>query len=130
MSGGNSVNCGNLVCQWKKHVISAIFAATFDILHNFSIELSYHWYSLPHPYIREYVPDSNKIMIVKVPESFMHQVELLFPGKGMINYNGWNFTAGSPVSTAYIEVEWTPVFYPRKKKYSIIKPYSPGHNAR
>jgi len=87
-------------------------------------------------------------MIVKVPESFMHQVEmlfsytpvpslefsldyqLLFPGKGMINYNGWNFTAGSPVSTAYIEVEWTPVFYPRKKKYSIIKPYSPGHNAR
>jgi hypothetical protein len=124
------------------------FVNTFDILHNFSIELSYHWYSLPHPYIREYVPDSNKIMIVKVPESFMHQVEmlfsytpvpslefsldyqLLFPGKGMINYNGWNFTAGSPVSTAYIEVEWTPVFYPRKKKYSIIKPYSPGHNAR
>ncbi|MCX6287918.1 MAG: alginate export family protein [Bacteroidetes bacterium] len=116
------------------------FVATFDILHNFSIEASYHWFSIPHPYIREYVPDSNKIMIVKVPESFMHQVEvlfsytpvpsleisldyqMLFPGKGMINYNGWNFTAGSPVTSAYIEVEWTPIFYPRNKRSSILKP--------
>jgi hypothetical protein len=121
------------------------FVNTFDITHNFSIEASYHWYSLPHPYIREYVPDSNKIMIVKVPASLIHQIEvlfsytpipslelsldyqLLFPGKGMINYNGWNFNPGSPVSSAYVEIEWTPVFYPRKRKHSTVKPYSPGH---
>jgi len=122
------------------------FTATFTISPKISLEQSYHWYSLPYPYVHEFVPDSNKIMIVKVPTSFMHQVELLFtynpipslalsldyqllfPGKGMINYNGWNFTAGSPVSTAYIEVEWTPDFFPRKKKSSILKPYSHGHN--
>jgi len=85
---------------------------------------------------------SNKIMVVKVSESLLSQVEvqfsysqvpsleltldgqLLFPGKGMRNFNGWNFTEGSPVMTAYIEIEWTPVFYPRKKKHSMISLFS------
>jgi hypothetical protein len=117
------------------------FTVTFDILDNFSIEASYHWYTLPHPYLREYVPDSNRIMPVKVPPSLLHQVEvlfsyspvpsvalsldyqLLFPGAGMVNYNGWNFNPGSPVSTAYIEAEWTPLFLPRhKKKHLVLSP--------
>ena len=113
------------------------FTTTFNILHNFSIETSYHWFSLPHQYIREYQPDSNRYCIVKVPSSFLHQAdvlftytpvpslelnldyELLFPGDGMKNYDGWNFIPGSPVTYAYIELEWTPVFLPHgNKKHS------------
>ena len=89
-----------------------------------------------------------KILIEKVPRSFLHQAEitftyspihnleftldyqLLFPGAGMMNFNGWNFTPGSPVSASYIEVEWTPVFYPRKKKHTMVAPYAPGNEPR
>ena len=121
------------------------FVATVDITHNFCIEAAYHWFSLTHPYIRTYDPDSSKIIIKKVPESFLHQAEitftyspvhnieltldyqLLFPGAGMKNFNGWKFSAGTPVTAAYIEVEWTPDFYPRKKKNREAQPWSPGH---
>jgi len=121
------------------------FVATADITHNICIEAAYHWYSLAHPYIRTFDPDSLRIMVVKVPKSFLHQAEitftysplhtlaltfdyqLLFPGAAMTNFNGWNFKPGIPVSAAYIEIEWTPVFYPRKKKPVEIKPWSPGH---
>ena len=124
------------------------FVATFDITHNFCIEAAYHWFSLAHPYIRTFNPDSLKILIEKVPRSFLHQAEitftyspihnleftldyqLLFPGAGMMNFNGWNFTPGSPVSASYIEVEWTPVFYPRKKKHTMVAPYAPGNEPR
>ncbi len=122
------------------------FTATFDVLENFSIEASYHWFSLAHPYIREFNRDSLRIEIMKVPLSFMHQAEvtftytpvpaivltldyqLLFPGAAMANYNGWNFNPGVPVSTAYIEIEWTPVFYPRKKRHLLFPPGSPATN--
>jgi len=111
---------------------------TFDFSDKISLEANYHWFSIPHPYVREYVPDSNRFMIVRVNPSFLHQAELtltytpipsleitldyslLFPGEGMKNYNGWNFTSGSPVSFSYLEIEWTPVFYPSGKKKKII----------
>jgi len=120
------------------------FIATFDVTHTFCIEAAYHWFSLANPYIRTYNPDSLKFMIKEVPGSFLHQAELtftyspihnieltldyqlLFPGAAMMNYNGWNFNPGSPVSAAYIEVEWVPVFYPRKKKHPALRPYAPG----
>ena len=121
------------------------FVATIDVTHNFCIEAAYHWFSLVHPYIREFNSDSLRIMVVKVPKGLLHQAEitftyspvhtlaltldyqLLFPGAAMRNYNGWNFKTNIPVSAAYIEVEWTPVFYPRKKKPVKIQPWSPGH---
>jgi len=124
------------------------FTATFDVTDNFSIEASYHWFSLAHPYIREFNPDSMRILVVKVPQSFLHQAEvtftyspintialtldyqLLFPGAGMMNYNGWNFNPGSPVSAAYIEVEWKPALYPRKKKNAVLLRYSPGNEPK
>ncbi|MEI7492491.1 MAG: alginate export family protein [Bacteroidota bacterium] len=120
------------------------FVATFDITHNFCVEAAYHWFSLAHPYIHEFNPDSFRIEVVKVPKSFLHQAEitftyspvhtleltldyqLLFPGAAMTNFNGWNFKPGIPISAAYIEMEWTPVFFPRKKKHSL-KPYAPVH---
>lgn len=113
------------------------FTMTFDILDNLSIEASYHWFSLADPHLRKFDPDSLKITIVDVPKSLLHQAELtftynpvpavtltldyqlLFPGTGMKNYGGWNFSPGTPVSSAYIEVEWTPVFYPHKKRHAV-----------
>jgi hypothetical protein len=119
------------------------FTANFGIARNFSIEASYHWFSLAQPYIRQFNPDSGKFIFVKVPRSFLHQVEvlftytpthslelsldyqLLFPGTAMMHYKGWNFNPGSPVSTAYIEVDWYPDLYPRKKKNKTLQPYTP-----
>jgi Alginate export len=121
------------------------FVATIDITHNICIEAAYHWFSLVHPYMREFNPDSLSIQVVKVPKSLMHQAELtftyspvhtialtfdyqlLFPGAAMKNYNGWNINPGIPVSAAYIEIEWTPVFYPRKRKPREIQLWRPGH---
>ena len=110
------------------------FKAIFILSEKISIEATYHWLSLPHPYIRQLVPDTLLVRIVKVPPSFMHSAELnfswlpipnlelifdyalLFPGAGMQNFNGWSFQNGKPVSYAWVSIEWTPVFLIRNRK--------------
>jgi hypothetical protein len=117
------------------------FKATFLLSEKLSIEGTYHWITIPDHYRYEINSDSSAIVLVKVPPTLMQEGDikitwlplktleinlfysLIFPGPGMKNYNGWGFNQNKPVSYSYLEIEWTPVIYPfRKKKHSMLPP--------
>jgi hypothetical protein len=112
--------------------------STFNFTSDFSLELSYHWFSVPHGYITTLNPSTGSPALTKVTSTLLNEVDFLFtynpvkpltitlnyssllPGRSLTGYNGWNFRNSKFLSYAYLEVEYTPVLFisgKRKAKF-------------
>ena len=105
------------------------FKATFEIMDDFTVEANYHWFTLPHAYVRNIDPISLKPTLTKVTSSLFHEADMLLtytpvktlklslgfaliiPGRSLHAFNGWNFTGNHLISTGYLEIEFTPVLF-------------------
>lgn len=114
------------------------FKATFILSEKVSIEANYHWLTVPNNYRLSFsLHDSTKVRLEKVDPTMMQEGDvkltwmplrnlevdlfysLIFPGPGMQNMNGWDFSPKNPVSYAYLEVDWTPVFLTRNNRKTL-----------
>jgi len=107
---------------------------TFTVSDAISIEASYHWFSLPHAYMRELDPVSGKYVVEKISSSLIHEADLLFtftpvesleidlnysllfPGRSLSAFNGWNTNGNNMFSYAYLEVDFSPTLLGPKTK--------------
>ena len=109
--------------------------ATFNITDDISLETTYHWFSIPHAFIREYDPATKTFILKALSSNVIHELDLLFTYTGVKNleidanysliipdlsvtgYNGWEIHSHKLFSYAYIELDWTPTFLgPKGKK--------------
>ena len=113
--------------------------ATFDITEKISIEATYHWYSVPHPYVRELDSATNQIKVTKVSSSLLHEVDILFtyspvksivievnyslliPGRTMRGFNNREINSSNLFSYAYIDIEFSPTIFDSKRKQKHLR---------
>ena len=112
--------------------------ALFNITEDLCLETTYHWFSVPHAYLRTIDPVTLKPTLTKVTSSLMHEVDFLFtytpvksvevnlnygliiPDRSITGFNGWDFGHNRLISCGYLEIEYTPVLLkPKVKKMKL-----------